>query len=145
MHPSSRLLALFGACWLLVAQGTALAAIRVDGAWIREAPPGRDITAAYLTLHNDGDVDQALIAAECPAAGRVELHTHSAVDGMMRMRQVDRVGIPARDTLSFAPGGLHLMLFDWSGARAGERVPMTLVTEDGETLTIEFEVAREAP
>ncbi len=114
----------------------------VEDPWIREAPPGRDVTAAYLRIHNPDAEDLTLVAAASPAAGRVELHEHRREDGMMRMRQVERVVVPAGETVAFEPGGLHLMLFAWDGSPAGSRVPLTLVTGTGETLELEATVRR---
>jgi hypothetical protein len=114
----------------------------VEDPWIREAPPGRDVTAAYLRIHNPDAEDLTLVAAASPAAGRVELHEHRREDGMMRMRQVDRVVVPAGETVAFAPGGLHLMLFAWEGRPAGSRVALTLVTGTGDTLELEATVRR---
>lgn len=114
----------------------------VEDPWIREAPPGRDVTAAYLRIHNPDAEPLALVAAACPAAGRVELHEHRHEDGMMRMRQVERVVVPAGGSVAFEPGGLHLMLFDWGGRPAGSRVPLTLVTGTGEILELEATVRR---
>lgn len=117
----------------------------VEDPWIREAPPGRDVTAAYLRIRNPDAEELTLVAAACPAAGRVELHEHRHEDGMMRMRQVARVVVPAGGTEAFEPGGLHLMLFDWDGRPAGSRVPLTLVTGTGETLELEATVRRGGP
>jgi copper(I)-binding protein len=117
----------------------------VEDPWIREAPPGRDVTAAYLRIHNPDAEDLTLVAAASPAASRVELHEHRQENGMMRMRQVERVVVPAGETVAFAPGGLHLMLFGWDGSPAGSRVPLTMITGSGETLELEATVRRGGP
>lgn len=119
------------------------AEIVLDDPWIRETPPGRDVAAGYLRLRNNSGEDRALIAASSPRATRVELHTMEHEDGMMRMRQVDQVALPAGSAVELAPGGLHLMLFDIESAQAGERIPVTLRFDDGWTIEADFPVRRD--
>ncbi|HSG89695.1 MAG TPA: copper chaperone PCu(A)C [Pseudomonadales bacterium] len=109
-------------------------------AWIREAPPGRSVLAAYVEFANGGDAPITLVSAASPAAERVEFHAHRHEDGMMRMRRVDQVEVPAQGTLAFAPGGLHLMLFGTAAPRAGARLEVTFETADGDTLSVTFPV-----
>jgi len=71
------------------------------------------VNAGYMTIINRGRTSDRLIAAESPSARAVEIHTHERVDGMVRMRQVaGGVAIPAGGRVTFAPGGLHLMVYD---------------------------------
>jgi len=84
--------------------------IEITAPYVRAVPPGQPNSAAFMTLTNSGDVDGALVAAASPAAEVVELHTHAMVDGMMRMRRIERIDLPAGDTVELAPGGLHIML-----------------------------------
>jgi copper(I)-binding protein len=84
--------------------------IEITAPYVRAVPPGQPNSAAFMTLTNSGDVDGALVAAASPAAEVVELHTHAMVDGMMRMRRIERIALPAGETVKLAPGGLHVML-----------------------------------
>jgi copper(I)-binding protein len=84
--------------------------IEITAPYVRAVPPGQPNSAAFMTLTNSGDVDGALVAAASSAAEVVELHTHAMVDGMMRMRRIERIDLPAADTVELAPGGLHIML-----------------------------------
>jgi copper(I)-binding protein len=84
--------------------------IEINAPYVRAVPPGQPNSAAFMTLTNSGDVDGALVAAASPAAEVVELHTHAMVDGMMRMRRIERIDLPAGETVKLAPGGLHVML-----------------------------------
>ena len=86
----------------------------------------------------------ALVGAESDAA-RVEIHTMLREDGMMRMRPVDRVEIPAGGSAALAPGGNHLMLFDVDATRAGTLVEVELLFEDGTRLPVTLPVRRTPP
>lgn len=106
--------------------------IRIDGAYARAVPPGQPNSAVFLTLTNTSDTDHALVAAESPVCEVVELHTHRMEDGIMRMRQIDRIGLPARSTVRLAPGGLHIMLIGLrQDLHPGDEVPLELLFGDG--------------
>lgn len=130
--------ALISAC----SPGGSDAEIAVDSPWVRETPPGRTVAAGYLELRNNGATERALVRAESPDASRVEIHTMTHEDGMMRMRQIDRLEVPAGSTVSLEPGGLHLMLFDIETAQAGNHVPVTLTFDDGWEIEARFPVRR---
>ncbi len=52
--------------------------------------------------------------------------------GVMRMRRVDSLDLPAGKTVVLEPGGYHVMLLDIvRPLKAGERVAVTLVIEEG--------------
>lgn len=115
--------------------------ISIEDSQIRQPMPGRTVTAGYLTLHNHTAVEQQLVAVSSAAFARIELHQHSHRDGMMRMEQVDAITIAANASVSLAPGGLHLMLFEPVAAlQPGQTVGLTLVFANGEQLAIEAPV-----
>jgi copper(I)-binding protein len=68
------------------------------------------VAAGYVTLENAGP-DDRLIAAESPAAERVEIHEMTFDKGVMKMREA-KEGLPiARGaSLALKPRGAHLML-----------------------------------
>lgn len=116
-------------------------------AWVREAPPGRTMTAAYVTFANPGAEAVTLVtAAAIEGADRVEFHTseHSE-DGMMRMRRLETLEVPAGGEAAFAPGGHHLMLFGTDAPRAGTVLELEFVTADGRRFAVPFPVRRSAP
>lgn len=118
------------------------AEIVIDGPWVRETPPGRTVAAGYLKIHNNGKQTRALATAQSPDASRVEIHTMTHEDGMMRMRQIDRLDVPAGSSVSLEPGGLHLMLFDIETAAVGNHIPVTLTFDDGWEIEARFPVRR---
>ncbi len=123
--------------------GTAAQEVQVMDPWAREMPPNMTTTAAFFTMMNKGAADHKLVAAESPAAGMVELHTHINDNGVMRMRPVKEMAVPAGGRTELKPGGLHLMVMKLKHAfKAGDKLPITLVFEDGSKKAIQAEVRR---
>lgn len=109
--------------------------------WVRLVPGDR--TAGYLELRNTGDDDRRIVAAESPIAETTELHEHIHEDGVMRMRQVEYLDLPAGETLVLEPGGLHLMFIQLHDPlTAGDWVPVRLTFDNGETMDIHAQVRR---
>lgn len=102
---------------------------RVERAWVRATVPGQKVAAAYMDITaNEG---AALVAAASPYAARVELHSMAMEGGVMKMRAMETLPLPARQTVNLKPGGLHLMLFGLTRpVNAGESVPITLTVVD---------------
>jgi|FaiFalFF_MnMetaG_3_1042247.scaffolds.fasta_scaffold01101_1 copper(I)-binding protein len=86
-------------------------ALRLEGFWAR--PAGRSIpSAAYGVIRNLGRLPDTLLEASSPQVGRVELHETVRDTGRMRMQRVERIVIPAQDSVVLRPGGLHIMLYE---------------------------------
>ncbi len=123
--------------------GTAADDIRISDPRVREMPPTVKTSAGFLTMTNQGTVDHALVGAESPWCGHVELHTHIHDNGVMRMRPVEKMPVPAGGVTKLQPGGLHLMLMELKRPlHAGEKMPITLIFEDGSRKSIEAPVRR---
>lgn len=119
----------------------ASADISVESAYIREAPPGQKVTAAFLTLANHSNKSCTLSGVATPIAGRAEIHGHFHKNGMMQMRPVAELALPAGETLALQPGGHHIMLFDLvEGISVGEHYPLTLYFEECPTLDVKAEL-----
>jgi hypothetical protein len=109
--------------------------------WARATPPGARNGAGYLMLRNDGREDDRLLRAEADVSVAVELHAHRMEDGMMAMRPLSDLPIPAGATVELKPGGMHLMLVELKRPlRVGERFPVTLHFAHAPSITVEFHV-----
>ena len=84
--------------------------LTIEDAWAREAPPTAMASGAFLTIRNTGESDDRLIAASSDISDMTELHTTINDDGVMKMRHVEAIEVPAGGTASLAPGGDHVML-----------------------------------
>ena len=115
-------------------------ALAVKDARARILLPSRP-GAAWLTIRNSGGADR-LVGAESPAAGRIEIHTHIHEGGVMMMRRVEAIDIPAGGEAALEPGGDHLMLFGLKpGLKTGGSFPLTLLFEKAGRVTVEMRVA----
>lgn len=85
--------------------------LTVSDAVIRPLLPGQTNTAAYLTINNPSNKDCLLLEVDSPHAKAVEFHTHHYEQGMVKMRPLETLQLNAGSSLTFEPGGLHLMLF----------------------------------
>lgn len=121
--------------------GAVMGAVQVEGPYAL-AIPGQPNGAAYMVLNNTGPELQTLVAAASPSANVVELHTHIMQDGMMQMRRIDQIEVPAGEQVALAPGGLHVMLIDLKQdeVAAGKQIALTLIYKDGEQQTLQVPV-----
>jgi copper(I)-binding protein len=99
--------------------------VQVSNAWVRATVPGQPVAGAYMDLRADRAAK--LVRVTSPVAKRGEIHEMKDDGGMMTMRAVDSVELPAGATVSLAPGGLHVMLFELAQPLvAGRKVKLTL-------------------
>lgn len=124
---------------LLLAAPT-LAKVEVVDGYVRLLPPGSPNTAAFMVLKNDGDKPVTLTAVASPDAGRAELHTHLHENGMMKMRQVEGISIPAKGEVALQPGSFHIMLFEVRALSQDAPFPLTLTLGDGQTISLSLPV-----
>lgn len=82
--------------------------IQVHDAWARPSLPSQSTSAAYFTLSNTGGADQ-LVSVTSPAAD-ASLHSTAMDGGVMRMRSLDGLDVPAHGKVELRPGGTHVML-----------------------------------
>ncbi|MFQ1893486.1 copper chaperone PCu(A)C [Aeromonas veronii] len=118
----------------------ALAKVEAVDGYVRLLPPGSPNTAAFMVLKNDADQPVKLVAAASAAAGRAELHTHLHENGVMKMRQVESIEIPAKGEAVLKPGSLHIMLFEVGTLSEQTPVPLTLTMDDGQKLDLSLPV-----
>lgn len=119
--------------------------LTVTKAWVRPAVSGQQVTGAYMDLVAKRPAK--LIKVESAVADAVEIHRMTMNDGVMEMRELETIDLPANQTVRLHPGDYHLMLIDLKKAlRPGERVPLrlTLLNANGRTevLSILVPVAR---
>jgi len=144
--PKLGLIVLLISALLLASHAAAGDRIEIEGPYVRAVPPGQPNSAAFLRLTNEDAEDHALVAAESDVAMVVELHTHTKTGGLLRMRKVDRIPLPAGETVRLAPGGLHLMLIGLKRQLApGDMVDLTLIFEDGGRRTLTAPVEQTLP
>lgn len=142
--------------------------LEVTGVWARTSPAMASAGAAYLEITNGTDTDDALLSAsvEPSVAGKVELHetttamtdgtgmtgstgmtgTTMAGSGMMQMKPVDRIPVPAGGTAELKPGGYHIMLLELpEPLETGATFEITLTFEEAGEIVVTATVRDTAP
>ncbi|MCE7033221.1 copper chaperone PCu(A)C [Lysobacter sp. GX 14042] len=111
-----------------------------DG-WARLPPVEMPVLGGFGTLHNPCDSEMVLTGASSPDFEDVQVHETRLDDGMMRMREVGSLAIPAGGSVALAPGALHLMLMRPVRALvAGDEVELGFEFADGTTVSARLEV-----
>ena len=120
-------------CLMAIAASTVV----VRDAWVREAPPGAAVLAAYLTLENTGTKQDKLVAVRCPDFDKIEIHATEIRSGVAHMIALDALPIPPQAVVKLAPGGYHLMLHHPRRAlAAGMSIKLELRFASGSRLTV---------
>lgn len=127
----------------LIAATSAADDVTVVDPYVRAVPPGQPNSASFMKLQNTSTTKHAIVKAESPVSKVVELHTHIMEGGLMKMRQVKQIDVPAQGQTRLKPGGLHVMFIGLkSELKPGQIVPVTLIFEDGSKTTIQARVRK---
>ncbi|MCZ7529936.1 MAG: copper chaperone PCu(A)C [Acidimicrobiia bacterium] len=135
--------------------------LTVDDVWTRTTPEGAERTAVYVTIATTEADELTGVSVSADVAASAELHetvtdagdegmegnggmdNGHAGDGVMSMRAVDVIPVPAGTTM-LEPGGYHIMLMGLAAPlTAGDSLELTLDFENAGTRTVDVEV-REA-
>ena len=105
--------------------------LEIEHVYAQATKPGQPNGVVHIKeIENKGAADQ-LVGARSSASKRVELHTMSMDGGMMKMREVAQIDLPAGGKVSLAPGnpqGYHLMLMGLKDTLTeGSTIKVTLV------------------
>lgn len=134
-------------------------AITISEAWVRPTAQGNN-AAVYLVIKNGTPADLIILAASTKVARAVEIHqsmilSADDLDGMieggaveatnemqmqdvMQMTPLNAVELPSGSSLSFEPGGLHIMLIDLENELTlGGNLLLTLSFDNREDLQFE--------
>ncbi len=123
-----------------VATSAMAAGVTVEKPWMRFIIKARP-AGGFFTLHNDTAKQIELSGASSTACGMVMLHQTKNVNGIERMLAVKSIAVPPHGTLSFHPGGYHLMCMKPKDTMVvGHDVPVTLKFADGNAVTAQFPV-----
>ncbi len=125
-----------------LAQDMVVNGIHIMHPYITAPAPGAMSGAAYLSVANEGTTADRFDAVETSIAMMAALHnTEFGADGIARMYELPPVPLAVGETVSFAPGGAHIMLMMLTGElKVGEKVPMTLSFKNAGDIVVEFEV-----
>ncbi len=101
--------------------------IRLGDGWARATAPGQTNGAAYLVIDNPSDTADRLVSVATTRTATATLHRSAAAGGVMQMRILGALLIPAGQRIALAPGGTHIMLSPLATPlKAGERFALSL-------------------
>jgi copper(I)-binding protein len=126
-----------------MAAGYQAGALEISQPWARATPKGADSGAAYLTVTNTGKTLERLSCTSSDAAATCQVHEMSMHNGVSQMRPMeDGVPIKPGETVTFKPGGYHIMLGNLKHQlQQGKTVEATLKVSDGSTVSVQFPIA----
>jgi copper(I)-binding protein len=127
---------------LLLVTGAAAAqtgSVVVTDAWARATLA--EIGAAYLTLQSP--VADRLTGLSTPVAHTAQLHTTSREGGIVKMRLIPALDLPAGQPIRLEPGATHIMLIGLTEKlNPGQSFPLTLTFEKAGTREVTVSVAK---
>jgi hypothetical protein len=120
----------------------ALAQVKVDGAWARSTVPGQQAGGGFMTLQSAAA--DRLLGGTTPVAERLELHTMTMEGDVMKMRQIERIDLPAGQRVELKPGGLHVMLVGLNEELSvGDTLRITLKFKNAGDITLDVPVKQQ--
>lgn len=86
------------------------AQLLVEKAYVQLSPVKDSPSVLYFTIRG-GPADTALRSISSPSIQRLAMHETVEENGMSMMRPLDKVPVPTRGEVEFAPGGKHVMVW----------------------------------
>lgn len=124
-------------------QAVSAATLQITDAWIRYLPPVVPVRSGYMTINNNSGVTVEITDVESEVFTQVEIHETVTKDGMMSMRPVLPLEIPAGETVKLLPGGLHLMMMKPDRPlNPGSRVDVILHFDNNESQVLKMTVRK---
>ena len=112
--------------------------ITVSKPRIRATAPGQTVSGAFMTLVNNSETAFTMTSVSFSGASTVEIHETSMNEGIMRMRKVSHVDIPANGSAELKPGSYHIMLIGLEKEmKAGTAETLTLTFSDDSQKMVE--------
>jgi len=113
----------------------------VQEPWARSAQQENN-GAVYFILSNRSGQSDELTGVSSAVAEAVEMHESTLNGDMMQMHKLESVPLPANAEVTFAPGGLHIMLIGLKkDLKVGEEFEITLHFKNHADILIQVPVS----
>jgi periplasmic copper chaperone A len=113
--------------------------LKVFDVWAKTTVPGGSVSAAYMHIKSGKPLK--LVKAESPLTPTVEIHDMKMNNGVMEMKAIDAIDIPANKLIDLKPGGFHVMLIKVTKPiNKGDKVPLKLTFERPDKTTFTQDV-----
>ncbi len=100
----------------------------VSDASARATAPGQESAAIRFSITSKKEA--RLMAIVSPVAGAVEIHSMTHDNGVMKMRAIEFLPLPAGKMVKLGVSGNHVMLLNLKNPlKAGDSVPLTITVE----------------
>ncbi len=105
--------------------------IVITDSWVRPTMGSKRSTAAYMNITNSSEKADFLYKVTSAQAAKTELHKIVSDDkGVDHMVHIDKLVIPAQQTVKLTTKGLHIMLFQLERVLfVGDKIELTLYFE----------------
>jgi hypothetical protein len=121
---------------LAIACGGHTDSLSVENASYRPPLVEGGVGVAYFSITSN--TADRITGVSSPQAKAVEIHESTSSGGMAGMARLDGVDLPAGKTVTFGPGGLHLMVIAPEIATANATFPIQIALESGRVESISF-------
>lgn len=127
-----------GLCFASAAQASTSLDV---SAWARASIAGVDNIAVYGTFTNSGDTPVAIVSVTSPVASGAMIHKTVIDQGMVSMKPMKSLPVPAGQTVVCKPGKCHIMLMGVKHPlKPGEHFEMSLGLQGGSSLDVMVKV-----
>ena len=100
----------------------------VSDASARATASGQESAAIRFSIISKKEA--RLVAIVSPVAGAVEIHSMTHDNGVMKMRAIEFLQLPAGKMVKLGASGNHVMLLNLKNSlKAGDNVPLTITVE----------------
>ena len=124
-----------------LAADVAVGDLRIEHPWTRATPGGAQVAGGYLTIVNKGTTADHLTGGSLDGAATFGLHSMSMSGGVMEMRPIGPLEIPAGGSLTLDPSAKHIMFGGLKhGLKKGDVVAGTLTFQRTGTIAVRFTV-----
>lgn len=130
----------FAAVVLGLASMYGYADVSIKAPWVRATAPAQKVAGGYMQISST--TNATLLKLTSPMASSVELHASTMENGVMKMRYLEQLEIPAGKVIEFKPGGYHIMLIGLKKQLVeGDKIPLKLLFADNSNKEHLFEVS----
>lgn len=115
--------------------------LHIVDAWARESK-GINNSAVYMSIENKKNSNIEIISVVSEVSNKAAIHqTKMEENGVMRMIHIDKLSVPANNTVKLEPEGIHIMLYDLKKQLVkGEKFNVTLKFQNGVAQVVNVEV-----
>jgi copper(I)-binding protein len=122
--------------FVLAACGQGGSSLTVTDAQYRPPLGATGIGVAYFSVRSE--TADRIIGVSSPEAASIEMHGSVSNGVQTVMKRMESVDLPAGQTVTFGPKGMHLMVFGPKPLAEGATFPIQIELQSGRSETVAF-------